>query len=73
MNNMGVLFPATRRVSMDLDGDPNISFVTRLAFGTLESVVPWILPMQDYIVVETTKLVNLSLFYLWCLSLLISQ
>lgn len=70
---MGVLFPATRRVSMDLDGDPNISFVTRLAFGTLESVVPWILPMQDYIVVETAKLVNLSLFYLWCLSLLISQ
>lgn len=73
MNNMGVLFPATRRVSMDLDGDPNISFVTRLAFGTLESVVPWILPMQDYIVVETAKLVNFSLFYLWCLSLLISQ
>lgn len=58
---------------MDLDGDPNISFVTRLAFGTLESVVPWILPMQDYIVVETAKLVNFSLFYLWCLSLLISQ
>lgn len=58
---------------MDLDGDPNISFVTRLAFDTLESIVPWILPMQDYIVVETVKLVNLSLFYLWCLSLLISQ
>lgn len=36
VNNIGDLFPTTRRVSMDLSDDPNISFVDRLPFDTLE-------------------------------------
>ena len=45
MNNMGVLFSATRRVSVDLDGAPNIFFVAWLPFDTPEFVVSRILPM----------------------------
>ena len=52
VNNMGKLFSVTRRVSMDLDDDPNISFVARLLFSTLESIVSRILLMQDYTTIE---------------------
>lgn len=59
-NNIGDLFPATRQVSMDLSGNPNISFVARLPFGTLESVASCIPPMKDYKVVENTEVVSLA-------------
>ncbi|RVW25247.1 hypothetical protein CK203_108206 [Vitis vinifera] len=45
VNNIGDLFSTTRRVSMDLSGDPNISFVARLPFNTLDSIASHILPM----------------------------
>ncbi|KAL6334157.1 hypothetical protein AAG906_004588 [Vitis piasezkii] len=48
---------ATRQVLMDLGGDPSISFVARLSFGTLESIVSHIPPMQDYTTVETAEVV----------------
>ena len=60
VNNIGDLFPATRRVSMDLDGDPNISFVARLPFDTPESVASHILPMLDYTANETVKVTSIS-------------
>lgn len=52
---------ATRQVLMDLGGDPSISFVARLSFGTLESIVSHIPPMQDYTTVEMAKVVSLVL------------
>lgn len=60
VNNMGKLFLVTRRVSVDLDDDPNISFVARLLFSTLESIVSRILPMQDYTTIETAEVISLS-------------
>lgn len=45
MNNIGDLFPATRRVLTDLDGDPSVSFVARLPFGIPELVASRILRM----------------------------
>lgn len=39
MTHMGDFFFATKRVTVDLDGDSPISFVAKLSFGTLESVV----------------------------------
>lgn len=41
MTHMGdfFFFFATKRVTVDLDDDPPISFVTQLSFGTPESVV----------------------------------
>ena len=50
---------ATRQVLMDLGGDPSISFVARLSFGILESIVSHIPPMQDYTTVEMAKVVSL--------------
>lgn len=45
VHNMGVLFLVNRRVSMDLESDPSLSFVARLPFGTSDIVVSRILPM----------------------------
>lgn len=61
MNNIRDHFMATRQVLMDLGGDPSISFVARLSFGTLESIVSHIPPMQDYTTVEMAKVVSLVL------------
>lgn len=58
VHNMGVLFLATRRVSMDLESDPNLSFATRLPFGTSNTIVSCILPKQDYIAFETAEVVS---------------
>lgn len=58
MNNIGDLFLATQRVSMDLDGDPNIFFVARLLFGTLDFVASRIPPMQDYTALGTAEVVS---------------
>ena len=59
VNNIRDHFLATRQVLMDLGGDPSISFVARLSFGTLESIVSHIPPMQDYSTVETAEVVSL--------------
>lgn len=45
LNNIGDHFLAIQQVSMDLGDDPSISFMARLSFGTLESIVSHILPM----------------------------
>ena len=45
---------------MDLESNPNLSFAAHLPFNTLDSVVSYILPMQYYIVIETTEVVSLS-------------
>lgn len=60
VHDMGVLFLATWRVSVDLESDPTISFVAYLQFSTPDSVVSHILPMQDYTTIKTTKMVSLS-------------
>lgn len=52
VNNIGGLFPATRRVSVDLDNDPNIFFMARLPFGILDFVASLIPPMQEYTTFE---------------------
>lgn len=62
VHNMGVLFLATRRVSVDLESDPNLSFANRLPFGTPNTVVSRILPMQDYTVFKIEKVVSLFPF-----------
>ena len=53
-------FSLTKRISMNIDGNPPISIAARLPFGTPESVVSRIQPMQDYIAQETTEVVSLA-------------
>ncbi|KAL6313060.1 hypothetical protein AAG906_012814 [Vitis piasezkii] len=60
MNYIRDLFPATRRVSADLGGDPSVSFVARLPFGIPESVASRIPPMQDYTIIEMEEVVSLA-------------
>lgn len=58
VNNIGDHFLATQQVSMDLGDDPSISFMAQLSFGTLESIVSHIIPMQDYTTIKTTEVVS---------------
>lgn len=60
VNNMGDLFPTTQQVSMDLDGDPNVFFMSWLPFGTPESIASHMLTMQDYTAIEIMEVVSLS-------------
>lgn len=60
VSNMEEFFPATEQVSVYLDGDPRISFMTRLLVSTPESVFSRIWPMRDYTVVEMAEVVSLS-------------
>lgn len=60
VSNMEEFFPATKQVSVDLNGDPRISFATRLPISTPESVFSRIWPMRDYTVIETAEVVSLA-------------
>lgn len=53
-------FSLTKRISMNIDGNPPISIAARLPFGTPKFVVSRIQPMQDYIAQETTEVVSLA-------------
>lgn len=57
---MSDFFPLTKRILVNLDGNPPISVVARLPFGTPESVISRIQPMQDYIAQETTEVVSFA-------------
>lgn len=58
--SMGDFFPATKRVTVDLNGDLLISFIVRLPFSNPESVISHIQPMQDYTTAETVEVVSLT-------------
>lgn len=49
---------------MDLESGLTLSFEARLPFDTLDIVVFYILPMQDYITFEMTEMVSLFPFAL---------
>ena len=51
-------FPLTKRVSADLGSNPPINVAARLSYGTPESIVSRIQPMQDYLAHETKEVVN---------------
>lgn len=58
MHNMGVPFPATRLVPIEIENNQIQTFVAQLPFGTPDTIVSHILPMQDYIPFETTEVVS---------------
>lgn len=58
VQNIGVLFPAIQWIPVEIDENPNRSFITRLPYSTLDITIARILHMQDYIAFETTKVVG---------------
>nr|CAN77597.1 hypothetical protein VITISV_001303 [Vitis vinifera] len=54
-SNIDALFPLTHRYFVDLHGDLPITIMPRLSHDTPKTVLQCIYPMQQYTVVETTK------------------
>ena len=57
---MSDFFPLTKRVSLNMGGDPPTFVKARLLFGTLESVVSCIQHLQEWTIPETAEMVILS-------------
>lgn len=51
------LFPLTKRISVNMSGDPPTFVLARLPFGTLEFVVSCIQHLQEWTVPETAEVV----------------
>ena len=45
VQNMGVLFPATQQIPIEIDNDPSRSFTTWLLYGTPNTAISHIIPM----------------------------
>ena len=48
VQKMGVLFSATQRILIEIDNDPNQSFMARLPYSTPGTAISRIMPMHDY-------------------------
>ena len=71
IQNMGVLFPATQRIPIEIDDNPSRFFKARLSYSTPDIDTACIARMQDYTAFEMAKVVSRPpIFYLFCLSLL---
>ncbi|KAL6350513.1 hypothetical protein AAG906_019160 [Vitis piasezkii] len=59
VQDMRVLFPATQRIPIEVDEDPNQSFMTRLPYGSPNTAIGTIIHMKDYTTFKTTEVVRL--------------
>ena len=55
---MGVLFLATQQIPVEIESNLNQPFIARLPFGTLDTAISRIMPMQDYTAFETMEVVS---------------
>ena len=60
---MSDFFPLTKRVSVNMGGDPPAFVKVQLPFGTLESVVSCIQHLQKWTIPETVEVVITSLLF----------
>ena len=61
---MSNFFPLTKRVSVNMGGDPPTFVKARLPFGTPESVVSCIQHLQEWTIPETAEVVIISVLFL---------
>ncbi|RVW85540.1 hypothetical protein CK203_044086 [Vitis vinifera] len=61
---MSNFFPLTKRVSVNIGGDPPAFVKARLPFGTHESVVSCIQHLQEWTITETVKVVVADIRYM---------
>ena len=52
---MGVLFLATQWIPIEIENNPDHSFMAWLPYGTPNNVISHIMPMQDYMAFEKRK------------------
>ena len=64
VSNMGVLFPATQQITVEIDENSSQYFMTLLPYNTLDTVIARILHMKDYTTFETTKMVGCLILFL---------
>ena len=55
---MGVLFQAMQRILIEVDEDPNQSFMPRLPYGILNTTIAHIIHMKGYIAFEIAEVVS---------------
>ena len=60
---MSDFFPLTKRVSVNMGGDPPAFVKVQLPFGTLESAVSCIQHLQEWAIHETVEVVITSLLF----------
>ena len=48
VQDMGVLFPGMQWIPVEVDEDPNQSFIARLPYGTPYTTIAYIIHMKDY-------------------------
>ena len=58
VQDMRVLFLAMQWILIEVDEDPNQSFMTRLPYGTTDTVITRIIHMKDYTTFETMEVVS---------------
>lgn len=57
VRDMGVPFPTTQQILVEIDNDPSRSFMARLSYNTSNISLSRIMPMQDYTNFETIEVV----------------
>ena len=63
---MGVIFLATQRISIEVEENPNQSFMAWISYGTPDIAITRIIHLKYYTTFETAKVVGrLPLFRLW--------
>ena len=63
VHNMRVFFPVNQWIPVEMDEDPNRSFMVQFLHHTSNIVIARILHMNDYTAFETTEVVCHPLFF----------
>ena len=63
IQNVRVLFLATQWILIEINNDLNGFFIARLSYGTSDSAISRIMPMQDYMTFETVEMVSCLPFF----------
>ncbi|KAJ9687146.1 hypothetical protein PVL29_015842 [Vitis rotundifolia] len=61
--NIGVLFPTTHQILVEVDENPSQSFMARLPYSTPNTTIVYILHMKNYTAIESKKMVGRLLLF----------
>ena len=62
VHDMRVLFPTAQWISIEIENNLDRSFTACLSYGTLDTTISHIMPMQDYTAFETVEVAGRSPF-----------
>lgn len=67
VHDIRVFFPVMQRILVEMDKDPNQSFMVRFPHDTSNTAISHIMNMNDYTAFETSKMVGHPLFFHLCI------